>query len=387
MKSYFNLREELNNNLPSSDLVAFASIKQGKDLEKIEDLLMGKQPDEESEPITSYAGIRGKDPTESLKEAAAPRASVTLPRVPSMGHLAASYTTKNMRHTLGDEDHLEALTPFRKEHTPHHESVVSAVPHHSALNDEILNHRDVQQRTDLTSGDTDKTVIDRELRKAGIHKKNPARYEAMMNRTWEQSIHGMHVKDYTEHGFNFLNLALASKKKHKGIQLDDHSKEMTKSLDKVTLDKRNASKKKFVVFSGLRGARGRVIHQAKPGRTIHFPTYTSASSNFDVAHRFGRGKSHNYDWFDEDDKGNETYNEHHDVHVVAFHLPKGYSKGRHLHEHSGVHDEHEFLLARNQKYKKVRTEEIKHKPHSGKDEWGDKVNMTSRTLIHHLVPL
>lgn len=388
MKSYFSLREELKDNLPSSDLVAFASIKQGKDLEKIEDLLMGKKPDENSEPITSYAGIRGKDPAESLKEAVAPKIPVRLPKVPSMGHLAEHYTTKKMREELGDEDHLEAPTQkMSANHASHHESVVSAVPHHSALNDEILFHKDIRNNTKLLSNDTDKSRIEKELKKNNIHKKNPARYNTIMNRTRTQHIDGAHVNDYTMNGFSYLNLELAAKKKYKKYQLDNDTKDMAKSLDAVTTDKRNASKKKFVVFSGIRGHRGNEIHKAQPGRTIHFPTYTSASSNFEIAHRFARGKSHNHDWFDEDDKGNETYQQHHDIHVAAFHLPKGYSKGRHINDHSATVGENEFLLGRNQKYKKVRSEEIVHKPHRGKDLFDDSVNTTSRTIIHHLVPL
>jgi hypothetical protein len=89
------------------------------------------------------------------------------------------------------------------------------------------------------------------------------------------------------------------------------------------------------------------LHGTPIGHHIHFPAYTSTSTNYETAKQF----AHTVYGSEEEQKGGETRHMH--KHVIHFHLPQGYNKGRHVRNISDLPNEHEMILHHGQTFKKV----------------------------------
>ena len=167
------------------------------------------------------------------------------------------------------------------------------------------------------------------------------------------------VKSYT-YGSKELNDALHSGKKIK----DRHMNDKIDQLDKVTNHPENKLTDKAVTYSGVSPKFGKKLSAVKPGETVKSRAYISSTIKPDIAHNFAAmhvTKEPN--------------------HIIQFHLPKGYSKGRYIDHASVNRGEGEFLLARNQNFRKIRTQHINGGSgllHRGKN---------NKFIIHHVEPI
>ncbi len=93
----------------------------------------------------------------------------------------------------------------------------------------------------------------------------------------------------------------------------------------------------ITTYSGIKEKFANALMGKGVGATVHFPAYTSTSVKPDIAHGFSSYVRHPI-------IGQQK-------HVLVFHLPEGYHKGKFIAPHSNFRSEREFLLGRNQKFK------------------------------------
>lgn len=220
-----------------------------------------------------------------------------------------------------------------------------------------------------------------------IKKKDPAKYKAYTQRTDKQIKVGEGVHNYTE-GSSSVNEYLFKNHKSKKFLKPGHMRlksgeHTVAAMDNVTKDKRNAAKSNFTVFSGMNHTIGEQVKNAKEGSVVHFPAYTSTSTDFAIAHQFGASKAE--DTNDVEYKPNKFRKEHHG-HVAVFHLPKGFDKGRYVNKHSNYNHEKEYVMARGLKFRKVKSEHIVHNRMKG-DPWVGEDQLEAHTHIHHFEPV
>lgn len=163
---------------------------------------------------------------------------------------------------------------------------------------------------------------------------------------------GRSLLDYT-HKSSKLNNALHNQKEIK----DDSMKKQISDLDNVTNHPKNKLTSRAVTYSGVSPKFGKALSGVKEGETIKSRAFISSTLDPDVAHTFSLHKK------DEP------------RHVIQFHLPKGYSKGRNINHASSNDGEDEFLLARNQTFRKTKEQHI------------DQGNGRSKFIIHHVEPI
>jgi hypothetical protein len=127
---------------------------------------------------------------------------------------------------------------------------------------------------------------------------------------------------------------------HYPLTADDtkRAEEHIKALDPKTHHPANALKQPTIVHSGTNEHMSELLHHSKVGERVHFPAYTSTSTHPTVAQSFSNGVT---------DKHGTV------KHVIHFHLPAGYAKGRHVENISRTSGEHEMILHRGQTFKKV----------------------------------
>jgi hypothetical protein len=163
-----------------------------------------------------------------------------------------------------------------------------------------------------------------------------------------------------------INNALLKKKKLKGMAAS-----IVKSMDRATRNPKNKLKKPIKTYSGVGEQFADVLSNTKPGGLVKSSAYISSSIDHEVARNFSE------DVIDKKDSS------HIRKHFIQFHLPKGYSKARYipdgLHYHGG---EHEVVLARGQKFRKIKTTNL---PVSAPTSDDSKVRYTA--VVHHLEPV
>ena len=157
--------------------------------------------------------------------------------------------------------------------------------------------------------------------------------------------------------------------------IKEHRKNQVNSLDRVTTDKRNALNSPIKAYSGVSGRFGSMLRNIKKDGIVSSPAFISTSLN----HKIAKGFAHE-EW--DAHKGVEYRN------VLVFHLPKGFHKGRHI-SHLSAYDsgktkeapdispddkEHEFLMARNQEFKKI-------------GETTRKLAGDQHMMYHHVAPI
>ena len=162
------------------------------------------------------------------------------------------------------------------------------------------------------------------------------------------------VQSYT-HESKELNDALHSGKKIKDRYMNDKIDQ----LDKVTNHPENKLTGRAVTYSGVSPKFGKKLSAVKPGKTVKSRAYISSTIKPDVAHDFAA-------------QHDEKAPQHH---IIQFHLPKGYSKGRYINHASVNRGEGEFLLARNQNFRKIRTQHI------------DGGEGKPKFIVHHVEPI
>lgn len=116
--------------------------------------------------------------------------------------------------------------------------------------------------------------------------------------------------------------------------LQGHSAKIDKELQKHTNHKANALKSDAIVHSGIGMHFAKIMRGTKIGDKIHMPAYTSTSTSPKVAKSFTDG-------------------EYGDRHFLHFHLPKGFTKARHVSNISEHSHEKEVIIHKNTKWKKV----------------------------------
>lgn len=159
----------------------------------------------------------------------------------------------------------------------------------------------------------------------------------------DSDSHNYFVKTYT-HQSNFINRALIH-----GVKLESYTNKKIKHIDEVTNHPKNALTKPVSAYSGISHEFNKKLSKVKPGKTVTSPAFISTSIKRSIAQNF-HGDSH-----------------------IHFHLPKGYSKGRYIRSRSVYPNEHELLLARNQKFKYLKKDTIK--------------RGYNTTIVHHLEPI
>lgn len=239
-----------------------------------------------------------------------------------------------------------------------------------------------------------------------MRKIDPAKYKGYTSRTDKHIKLGEGAADYTEESVD-TNQYLFEHHKHPQFMTPKHmqkhlgkhraisTKETIEAMDHITRDKRNAAKKNFTVFSGLNHTIGEKIRQTKEGGIVHFPAFTSSSSDFHAAHAFGASKADdtqdveyqqgNMGGAGQKYKPSKFRKELH-AHVAVFHLPKGFAKGRYIDGHSNYSHEKEYVLARNLRFKKVKSEHIVHDRIKGDPDIGED-QIEAHTHVHHFVPV
>lgn len=120
---------------------------------------------------------------------------------------------------------------------------------------------------------------------------------------------------------------------HKRRSLNKKYTKTVAHLDEVTRHKENALPGPVTTYSGVSTEHGKKLSKVKLGARVTSPSFISSSTSKKIAQTFGNnGKDEN--------------------HHIVFHLPKGYSKARHI-QHFSLLKEEEVLHARNQSYKKI----------------------------------
>lgn len=133
-----------------------------------------------------------------------------------------------------------------------------------------------------------------------------------------------------------------------------------KHLDKATNNPKNKLPEPITTYSGINSKFHKALSKVSPGETVHSPAYVSSTLHRDTVHTFAHTKY---------TSGGAS------THAVQFHLPRGYSKGTYVEPISDNKNEHEVLLARNQKFKYL-----------GKTN--HKEPGTNNTyIVHHLEPI
>jgi len=175
--------------------------------------------------------------------------------------------------------------------------------------------------------------------------------------------HQLEVQNFTRNS-KYLNKSLIE---NKDIDSSGLRKHIT-VLDQITTNPKNALKKPIKTYSGLGTSIAHVLSKTKVGDHVESPCYISTSLDHDVARKFSSliRESESNDHI--------TYN----AHYIQFHLPKGYSKGRYIANKFRVNaDEHEVVLARGQKFKKI-----------GENQLTENYRYeTINRIIHHLEPV
>jgi hypothetical protein len=176
-----------------------------------------------------------------------------------------------------------------------------------------------------------------------------------------------HVNRYSDSSKNLNNYLV---RKHNDENHPDHDNVQShhKELSKVTNHPGNSLHHPIIVHSGVGEKMGRILHDTKIGERVHFPAYTSTSSHHEVAHSFG----------DPDIRHSENGRDHVIKHVAHFHLPAGYTKGRHIANISSLPSEHEMILHHGQTFRKV-----EHHVEQSDRKYS---NFTDVRHHHHFVP-
>jgi hypothetical protein len=158
---------------------------------------------------------------------------------------------------------------------------------------------------------------------------------------------------YTENGSGPLNKGLINRS-----SAASHKKHI-KQLDKITNHPKNKLKSSITAYSGISTAFHKKLSTVKPGKTVSSPSYISTTLDRGVADSFAHGE----------------YKIGSKRPFIQFHLPKGYSKGRHIEHATQNPEEEEFLLARGQKFRYLKKTEHK-------SEHFDQTH-----IVHHLEPI
>lgn len=145
------------------------------------------------------------------------------------------------------------------------------------------------------------------------------------------------LRGYTEGSYSTNRYLI---RKHLGEEDPnaDYLESRHKAIARETNHPANALKKSTVVHSGVDTNMAEILRNTKVGENLHFPAYTSTSTHMSTAKGFSQIA----------DDGEKTAN-----HIVHFHLPKGYTKGRHVENVTDNHGEHEMILHHGQTFKKV----------------------------------
>lgn len=161
------------------------------------------------------------------------------------------------------------------------------------------------------------------------------------SRIRDSGAHNSSVTGYTQSS-SYINQMLIRKGKLKKQEERD-----VKHIDEVTNHPKNALTKPVSAYSGIGREFHKKLSKVEPGKSVTSRAYISTTIIKSKASLFGSG---NY---------------------IHFHLPKGYSKGRHIASRSWHPNEQEFLLARGQKFKYLKRNTIK----------------LHGSTIHHLEPI
>lgn len=154
------------------------------------------------------------------------------------------------------------------------------------------------------------------------------------------------VDHYLGSGSTDINHFLWENHLH-GSSIPNHIKHHIKSIDSVLKPKTEGQ---FRLYSGLPMSPAYISatewNSTRPKKLIHIPSYTSATTNFDVASHFTN--------VDTETKHHES--DHHGIilpnarHVIELNFPHGIHDAASMMHHSGAKHEEEVLLGRDHEF-------------------------------------
>ena len=161
---------------------------------------------------------------------------------------------------------------------------------------------------------------------------------------------------------------------------------MSREIHKSTNHKMNALTNPTIVHSGVGPNMAKVLEKTKVGDSVHMPAYTSTSLIHKIANTFAtseldRSKTTHTKDPNSLSRDGKMYHLHSSRHFMHFHLPKGYHRGRYVENISQNDGEHEVVLDRDQKFKKVH----QHTRHTSTFDGVSSI-YHERHIHHHFVP-
>lgn len=180
------------------------------------------------------------------------------------------------------------------------------------------------------------------------------------------------IKKYTYRSRDLNSHLIVSHRENADPKNSVVFKSQIKALDSELNHDKNKTTGKLFTYSAVGEHVARSLSRARIGSTVHFPAYTSTSiDEFIPRESFGDEITPKESKVPEHKYVSKSIYPHFGIrHLVVFHLPEGYHRGRYIAHmsHHGV--EREFLLARDQKF---RLKERRYDPQAG-------------IVYHHLEP-
>lgn len=244
---------------------------------------------------------------------------------------------------------VEFFAHFKSAHDPNHniEQTKKGKKKPTEFFAHFKSEKDKKHNIDEGFGDSykkEKETLNKNRKAVSHHEDIPLSHE-------EQNS----IEHYTDMGSRVLNKGLMNRS-----STASHKKHI-KQLDAITNHPKNKLKSSVIAYSGISAAFHKKLSAVKPGKTVFSPAYISTTLDKNAAEYFAHGEVLR--------KAKRPF--------IQFHLPKGYSKGRHIEHVSANPDEQEFLLARGQKFKYLKKTE-----HDLGYEQFDQTH-----VVHHLEPI
>lgn len=277
-------------------------------------------------------------------------------------------TRKVQEDSEGDgEDHLLAIAHKHSEiarNAPHDPFRVAAVDHKR-----------------LAQQDSEEFAHHHELNRLHAERQHKERYgNAISSYTTASRFINHHLiakHRGPEHERDYLESTLelhGNNLDHTKQRFEDH----INAVSQETNHPGNALKKPTVVHSGPGHNMQHILKNTKVGEKIHFPAFTSATTDTHTAFMSTPlGEVHHDD---------ADIHQHH--HIMHFHLPAGYQRGRHVANISTHPNEHEMILDKGQTFHKAH-EWVEHRRtrNPTNDVLGARKGEVHHITHHHFVPV
>lgn len=255
-----------------------------------------------------------------------------------------------------------------EKHNPHHkpnkdkDEPAEFFAHYRSGKDKKHNPESIKEDFQWDHDSASKKELSKNIDSLGHHSNLAARENK------EDPDHASNVRNYTQESRSINNALI------KGKKLKGRNASVARSMDRITKNPKNKLKKPIKTYSGVGERFAKVLNNTKPGGHVRSSAFISSSLDQTIARNFSD---------DIIDKKNDYSDDRSHVrsHIIQFHLPKGYSKARYIHDDFHANPgEHEVVIAKGQKFRKIKTTEA---PMRGK-----KTHVFKYTaVVHHLEPV